>query len=134
MVQFLLPLARIQQSHTHTHTQFPPFLGTLLFSLGTLHAVSPDFSSKNHSAALAHLFLFLGSQITFQCGVSPEDAFRWIQNLPCQCLSPAPPVYSRATALHILRSLHQSRWLLSPGLCHCAAKILTLGIPWLSRG
>ena len=90
MVRFLLPLARIQQSHTHTHTQFPPFLGTLLFFLCTLHAVSPNFSSKNRLAALAHLFLFLGSQITFQCGVSPENAFWWIQNLPCQCLSPVP--------------------------------------------
>ena len=49
--------------------------------------------------------------------------------------SPQPhPVYSVAAALHILWSLHQSRWLLSPSLCHCAAKILTLGILWLSRG
>ena len=53
-------------------------------------AVSPNFSSKNLLAALAHLFLFLRSQVTFQCGVSSENAFWWIQNLPCQRLSPAP--------------------------------------------
>ena len=76
MVQFLLPLSRIQQSlslslslslfhtHTHTHTSLP-FLVHCSSIFCVYFAVSPNFSSKNLLAALAHLFLFLRSTGNF---------------------------------------------------------------------
>lgn len=141
IIQFLLPLARIQQGpmhthiHTHTNTHMLASHSWVHYSfLCAYIAIYPlNFASKNALPAPVHLFLCPRSQMTFSwagTGSTQEVLFGAFR---ISLLKPFPVLLFTQLghwllALHTLWSPHQP--LLSSGLCYCAAEILTLPFLW----